>query len=214
MGRLTIAVALVLGSVAPLHAGVEITGSGGRLDVIAAQAPISEVLDGLARKTRMKVVYEGGAPRTPVTVELKDRTPAEAVLGVLEGLGLNYALVLDVSGTEVETLIVGSGALSGASDGPGASGGVFRAPRASRREAPRATPDEPEDQSEDAVVEYESAPSPHEVPKVEEPAKPAPAMIGPLNPTSAFPGGMIPPLVPGPMPLLIPSPSPNPPSNR
>jgi hypothetical protein len=213
MSRLTIAVALVLASVAPLHAGVEITGSGGRLDVTAAEAPVSEVLDGLARKTRMKVVYEGGAPRTPVTVELKDRTPAEAVLGVLEGLGLNYALALDISGTEVETLIVGSGALSGASDATGASGGAFRAPRANRREAARATPDEPEAESEDAMVEYESAPSPHEVPKVEEPAKPAPAMIGPLNPVNAFPGASVP-LVTGPMLPIAPSPSPNPPTNH
>lgn len=210
--RFTVAAALALASATPLHAGVEITDSGGRLDLTAAQAPVSEVLDGLARKTRMKVVYEGGAPRTTVTIELKGRTPAEAVLGVLEGLGLNYALVLDVSGTEVETLIVGSGALTGAADVPGASGGVFRAPRTSRRDA-RATSDEPEAESEEAVVEYEGLPTPHDVPKVEETAKPGPAMVGPLNPTNAFPGGAVP-LVPGPMPPLTPSPSPNPPSSR
>ena len=112
MGRSLIAAALAL-LAAPASSGVEVTAADGHVDVSAAQAPLSDVLDHLARKTRMKVVYEGGAPRNPVTVELRGRTPAEAVIGVLEGLGLNYAIALDLSGTQVETLmIVGGGGMS------------------------------------------------------------------------------------------------------
>ena len=165
------------------------------------------MLDGLARKTRMKVVYEGPVPRTPVTVELRGRTPAEAVLGVLEGLGLNYALVLDVSGTEVETLmIVGTGALI-------VSAGTVRPARTGQRDAPHANPEEPTVESEEPPEVEASIPGvPHDVPKVDQSAKPSPARVGPLNPASAFPNGS--PFAPGPPPLVTPSPSPNPPSSR
>jgi hypothetical protein len=58
----------------------------------------------------MKVVNEGPPPRQPLTLTLAGRTPAEAVLGVLDGLGLNYALKMDLTGTRVETLILSGAA--------------------------------------------------------------------------------------------------------
>jgi hypothetical protein len=203
MGRFPLAAALAL-LAAPLLAGVEITASDGRVDVTAAQAPLADVLDGLARKTRMKVVYDGATPRTPVTVDLRRRTPAEAVLGVLEGQGVNYMLALDVSGTQVETLmIVGAGG-TGAFASAGSAAGFPS--RNGRRDTQRARDEEAVPQIEDAV---ESDPGniapPHDIPKVEE-AKPSPPP-GPLNPT--FPPGMAP-VMPGPSPVLIPSPSPPP----
>jgi hypothetical protein len=201
VGRLPMAAALALLLSTPLQAGVEVTATGGRLDVTAAQAPVSEVLDGLARKTRMKVVYEGPVPRTPVTVQLRGRTPAQAVLGVLEGLGLNYALVLDVSGTEVETLmIVGTGA-------PDAPAAPVPAAQNLRREVPRAIPEDTDVEGEEPSETEANMPGvPHDVPKVDESAKPAPAFVGPLNP-GGFPGAA--PFAPGP-PLVMPSPSPSP----
>ena len=54
------------------------------LDVDGTTITRLQVLDRLARQTGMKVVYEGPAPRQLVTVSLKGRTPAEAVLSVLE----------------------------------------------------------------------------------------------------------------------------------
>ena len=212
MGRFAVAAALAFILSAPLHAGVEITSSDNRWDVTAAGAPVSEVLDGLARKTRMKVIYEGGTPRTLVTVELRGRTPAEAVLGVLEGLGLNYALVLDVSGTEVETLmIVGTGSVNTAPGSSGSSTRVFGASRRGLRDPPRDIAEEPMVESEEPAEFEASPPVAHDVPRVDEPAKPAPIMVGPLNPTGAFAGATPP--VPGP-PLVIASPSPNPPSSH
>jgi len=200
------AAALALGFSLPLQAGVEVTATGDRLDVTAAQAPVSEVLDGLARKTRMKVVYEGPVPRTPVTLELRGRTPAQAVLGVLEGLGLSYALVLDVSGTEVETLmIVGTGALT-------ASAGIVRPARSSRRESPLAIQEDPMGETEDPPEVEASAPDvPHDPAKVDENGKAPPPLVGPRNPTIPFPGS---PFAPGPLPLVTPSPSPRPPFNQ
>jgi hypothetical protein len=212
MGRLPMSAALALALSAPLQAGVEVTATGDRLDVTAAEVPVSEVLDGLARKTRMKVVYEGPVPRTPVTVELRGRTPAEAVLGVLEGLGLNYALVLDVSGTEVETLIVGTAAPASAGRAtPPAE--TARTARNGRKEAPHATPENRTVESEEPPEVQPSIPTvPHDVPRSDEKEKAAPVPVGPLNPTNAFPGAS--PFAPGPLPLATPSPSPSPPSGR
>jgi hypothetical protein len=106
----------LVGTVAPAEVSVRV--SGGRVDLTATAAPVADVLDRLARQTGMKVVYEGPAPRQLVTVSLHGRTPAETVLAVFEGLGLNYAMVADSTGAGVQTLVVagvaGAAATSGA----------------------------------------------------------------------------------------------------
>jgi hypothetical protein len=90
------------------QAGVAVREAHGRVDVAATAAPLSEVLDRLARQTGMKIVYEGPAPRQLVTLSIAGRSPAEAVTSILEGQGLNYALVLDATATRVEQLLVTS----------------------------------------------------------------------------------------------------------
>ena len=69
--------------------------AGASVELAATAAPLAEVLDRLSRQTGMKVVYEGPAPRQLVTVTVRGRTPAQTVLAVLEGQGVNYALVTD-----------------------------------------------------------------------------------------------------------------------
>jgi len=81
-------------------------GTASQVDLTARAAPLAEVLDRLSRQIGMKVVYEGAQPRQLVTLSLQGRTPAETVLGLLEGQGLNFALVADAAGTGVETLLV------------------------------------------------------------------------------------------------------------
>jgi hypothetical protein len=97
---------LALAPGAPGAAEVTVRVSGGRVDLTATAAPLGEVLDRLARQTGMKVVYEGPAPRHPVTLSIQGRTPAEAVLSVLEGSGVNFALVGDATGAGVQSLFV------------------------------------------------------------------------------------------------------------
>jgi hypothetical protein len=209
MGRFAMAAALGTMLAAPLSAAVEVTAAGDRLDVVAARAPLSEVLDGLARKTRMKVVYEGPRPQTLVTVELKDRTPAQAVLGVLEGLGLNYALALDASGTEVETLMI-VGTIGATTP---SAGNAREARGRGSKPAPNASPDDPDLETEEPVEVEARAPAvPHDVPESDKEGKAEPAPPGPLNPTAAFPNSS--PFAPGPPPLVGPSPSPPPPDPR
>lgn len=114
--------ALFLISAAPEgHAGVDVhTVGGGRVDVRATAAPLSEVLDRLSKQVGMKVVFEGPPERQLVTATLVGRTPAEAVLGILDGLGLNYALSTDSTGQHVQTLLI-SGPAPVSSGTPAAS---------------------------------------------------------------------------------------------
>ena len=108
--RLAAAGVVLALATAPAAAEVVVRVSGGHVDLTATAAPLADVLDRLARQTGMKVVYEGPAPRQLVTVSLHGRTPAETVLAVFEGLGINYALLADSTGTSVQTLVVAGAA--------------------------------------------------------------------------------------------------------
>jgi hypothetical protein len=97
---------LPLLAVATGAADSQVQVTEGRVDVHATAAPVSEVLEKMSRQTGMKVVYDGAVPRPLVTLDLRRRTATEAVLSVLEGLGLNYAVRLDITGERVETLML------------------------------------------------------------------------------------------------------------
>jgi hypothetical protein len=131
--------------------------AGGQVDLTATAAPVAEVLDRLARQTGMKVVYEGPAPRQLVTLSLHGRTPTEAVLDVLEGLGVNFAFIADPSGARVQTLVLAGTASASSPSAP--AGGRSAPPPASRRPfgpPPGASPDvEPgfDEQAEEAEME-------------------------------------------------------------
>ena len=111
----------------PVGAEVDIQYKEGRVDVRATAAPLAEVLDRLARTTGMKIVQQGVTPTMLLSLSLQGRTPAEAVFGVLEGLGLNYAFVLDASGNRIETLVLAGSAGSRARDRRYVAGAAARA---------------------------------------------------------------------------------------
>jgi hypothetical protein len=190
--------------VPPAAAGIVVHESQGRIDVAAAAAPLADVLDGLARKTGMKVVYEGPAPRQLVTLSLVGRSPAEAVTAILEGQGLNYALVLDATATRVERLLVTGNTSS-------VTGSTAARPVPPSRGQPRfirpePEPDEPPD---DEAPSIEMA-SPQE-PDPAQPQPPAPdGQKGPPLPPGmpAVPPGV----VVGVPPTGFPTPPPPPPN--
>lgn len=127
-------------------AGVDVRVASDRtLDVEAKSASVSSVLECLSEKAGFKMVIEPGlAMRQSVTISLSRRTPTQAVIGVLDGQGLNYAYTSDPSGSRVLMLLI-----SGRSDRTPAKGttttpaGVPDGRPASRRE-PRIAPPEPE----------------------------------------------------------------------
>jgi hypothetical protein len=100
--------AVVLAAVAqPASApGVQVDLAAGRMSIKATNASIPEILAQVATQTGMKVIYDGPPPHQRLKLALSDRTPADAVLGVLEGRGLNFAVVLNAAGTQVETLLI------------------------------------------------------------------------------------------------------------
>jgi hypothetical protein len=154
------AAAFVLASLAPAAAFGEVVvqSAEGRVDVRATAAPLSEVLDRLSRATGMKVVNEGPPPRQPMTLTLAGRTPAEAVLGVLDGLGLNYALKMDLTGTRVETLILsGAAPPSTATPQPVAPTPIMRPPPPV---APQVEPDEEEAPPDEEAEEPDESQQP------------------------------------------------------
>jgi len=227
MGRLVAsgaAALLLLGRMA--SADVDVQLRGGRVDVRATAAPLSQVLDRLARATGMKVVYQGAAPSVLVSLGLEGRTPAEAVFGVLEGLGLNYAFVLDATGSKVETLILagaaGAKTASASAPPPAAAPAPRYVPRP-RTPPPAAGPDQSDDEGEETVEEPEAEEPEEGEEAEEEEEKPAatPAPAGPrgnvLQPPAqpVFPSSPFAPrapmFVPQPDPQPQPQPTPKPP---
>ena len=169
----------------PASAGVVVREAQGRIDVAAAAAPLADVLDRLARQTGMKVVYEGPAPRQLITLSLVGRSPAEAVTEILDGQGLNYALILDVTATRVEKLLVTGAASSGASG----SGSARSNPPRHTPPPPEPEPDEPPDEP---VVAEPTAPP---IPEKPQPPQQQPLLQQPQPTSLAAPNG--PPLPPG-----------------
>ncbi len=152
VGRVMLLALLALYAPEFALASVEVKQDGTRVSVRAEAAPLSEVLDQLSRQLGMSVVYEGAPPQSLVNASLANRTPAEAVLSVLEGLGLNYLARMDVTGTRVEHLVI-----AGAAPAAGAAQAAAPAPATSSATA-RSAPAVP-DGEEDPVDEEEDLPA-------------------------------------------------------
>jgi hypothetical protein len=198
--RLALALGLcgaLLASASLASAEVAIQTANGRLDLRANTTPLSEVLEQLSRQTGMKVVYEGPIPRQLVTVSLERRTPAEAVLALLEGLGLNYALVMDPTGSRVQTLLM---------EGSAPSAPASAAPAAPLRPALTPTRVAPPPASSPDTIEE---PEVEEPPAEDEPA--ANPQLKPGAPAGAAPAGVPVPgmFAPAMPPAVVPVPVPN-----
>jgi hypothetical protein len=202
-----LAVALVILGCTSARAEVEVRLAGERVSIRAAAAPLAEVLERLARTTGMRVIYDGAVPRQTLTATLEDRAPEEAVHSVLEGLGLNYAVVMDPSGARVDQLLI-LGAASAVAQRSAPTPATPQRP-------PRPVPDPPAEAEEDdqdfmeevmdetgeeeldAATGGEPAPS-------EPSAAPAPGIAGPRPPD--YPASAFTPRLPVPTPPPTPSP--------
>lgn len=206
--RAALAAASLLAGALPARAAVEVkTDAAGRVSV-RADAPASEVLDRLGAQTGMKVVYEGAPPRTRVNVAFEQRSPAEAVLKVLEGLGYDYLVRFDRSGTRPELLIV-----SGPSSGAMRPGPAMAATSPAR--PARAMPPVEDDEDEEGLDEADEA---QEVPAVRvqdlrQRAQPAPAPTSQpafgAQPAPSYPVSPFAPAAPG-LPTVVAPPTPAP----
>jgi hypothetical protein len=186
------------------HSGevdVQISGAG-RVSLRVTSAPLSEILDRLARQTGMKVIYDGAPPRTVVRGRQVDNaTPADAVANVLEGLGVSYALRLDATGAKVDTLLVLGATKSAAVGSP-----VPRPSAPAVRVPGLPMPPQPDDADEEATVEEaedaseDARPTGRGDAPREGPMRPGPPISMPGLPT-----GPVGPLT---MPTPVPTPAP------
>lgn len=201
------AVAVALLAAPSALAAVEVKADASGRVSVRADAPASEILDRLGAQTGMRVVYEGGSPRMRISVAFEQRTPAEAVLKVLEGLGYDYLVRFDRSGTRPELLIVSGPSSSAARSTPATPPATARPMR----------PVEPEEDAGDA--EEEPVDEQAEIPAVRvqdlraqpQPAAPQAATrpaFGPSAPPS-YPVSPFAPAAPG-LPSVVTPPSPAP----
>lgn len=190
---------------------IQVRVNGGLVDMVAIAAPLQDVLARLAQQTGMKVVYDGTLPRPLITVTLPQRTPAESVLALLEGLGLNYALRTDVSGTKVDTLILSGapGTVTSGSVQPVRDATALPTAPDPRRPMPRpAAVVESQEGREEEVQADEAAPKPQIPPTPPGPVNFSGPSPGPGQAGSPF-GGQIGPLTmptPPPAPTMSPAP--------
>lgn len=206
---------------APAAAEVAVRLADGQVELVAKTAPLSEVLDRLARQTGMKVVYEGPAPRQLVTVTLRGRSPAETVLSLLEGLGLNFALVADPAGSRVQTLLVaGTASATVAPASPAAAARPAPGPRRPFGPPPGASPETVDPAFEEEDFEEAEDPAFAGLPpgvEVDPGAAPAvdPSVANPGAPPANAPGPtgipVTPPLTPFSASPFTPQPQPFPP---
>jgi hypothetical protein len=87
-------------------AEVRVQVTNGLVELRSTADPVSDLLDALGAAVGMEVRYEGPRPVERISVSLAGCTPAAALMQVLEGLGLNYALRLGRSPGQVELLLI------------------------------------------------------------------------------------------------------------
>ena len=183
-------------------AEVQVALRDGRVDVAARSAPLSEVLDRLARQTHMQVTYEGAPPRQLVTATVEAATPAQAVVSVLEGLGVNYALQLDPTGREVRTLLLIAPKTGSAPARPAGEAPAVRVPPPSTDDDDAAIVDEDEvapapEMRPDRPDRFRPGRDRMERPGVFEPGAPSQVQPPPLNvPAPAYPVSPFAPVAP------------------
>ena len=200
--RALLALIVLLVAAPGVRAAVDVRVSADNMvDVQATNAPLSEILDGLARQLKIKIVYEGPPPRQLLTVDLKGRTPAEAFLAIVEGQGLAYAFAMDKSGTKVESLL-----MAGGNNAPTTNAGPPRpAPRPERPLRESVVAEEPveevaEEGEEELPPDTGRPVVPHRQPPPAEAQPPAQGVYLPVPESADFPASTFAPRPPAPTP--------------
>jgi hypothetical protein len=91
---------------APQTPPLQVTASDGRVTIRATRVPLFEILQELARKTGMEVVYESALPRQPITATLENLPDEDAIAKLLEGVPLSWGVKLSANRQRVERLVL------------------------------------------------------------------------------------------------------------
>lgn len=214
---LTLAVISVAASSLPLRASVRaaapvVTLSATGAKILVASAPLSEAIDALARAAGFKVTYEGPRPSAMLfNAEIETPSVAQTLFRLIEGQNLNYAVMFDLSGKKVTSLMVlGTQSKPGAT--PTAPAGPsrpqpFTPPRTSRGDM-NVVDDDPVETEPEPTPQPTPAPAP--APATPQRTPPGPYPPSPFAPRALYanPFGTTP--TPAPSPVASPAPSPPP----
>jgi hypothetical protein len=85
---------------------LQVTASDGRVTIRATRVPLSEILQELARKSGMEVVYESAMPRQPITTTIENLPEEEAIARLLDGVPLSWGVKLSANRRRVERLVL------------------------------------------------------------------------------------------------------------
>jgi hypothetical protein len=100
----------------------DVRAAGGAVTIHARNLPLSQILDRLSAATGMTLNYEGTHPGIPVSLDVENVSETEAVMRLMEGLGISYVYRTDASGQRVDLLIVagagGGGPVMASSSNP------------------------------------------------------------------------------------------------
>jgi hypothetical protein len=103
----------------PLGAELTVRANADGVGVEARAAPLSSVLDALARRTGMKIVYDGPAPAQLVTVSLSRPSLRDVVYEVLEAQGVGYGLAGDAKTVTILVVVASAASAQSRVDGGG-----------------------------------------------------------------------------------------------
>ncbi|MEO8362439.1 MAG: hypothetical protein ABI672_20595 [Vicinamibacteria bacterium] len=175
-----------------VHAGppvITMTPSGVRIQ--AASSTLAETIDALSKAAGFKLTYDGARPAASLfNLDIDTPNLSQTLVRLLEGQNLNYAMLMDKSGTKVTSLMILGLAPKGASTLPGGGSsrpGAFSPPRSPKNDLPPV---------DDDPAEVE-APTPTPTPA----PTPAPVPLSPFAPRSPFGS----PFPPRPRPSATPS---------
>jgi hypothetical protein len=166
------------------RADLDIEAKNGMLTVRARGVPLAQLLDRLSHETGMKLTYDGRRPSQLMTVTIERSSESAALLQILEGLGLNYALEMDATGRRVETLVISE------SPSPSPLATSNRAPSPTQafvQQAPEPEVEESTDPQEDQPPNFPEANQPSAGRGASQDNLPAPVPT-PLSPAYPPPG--------------------------
>jgi len=184
----------------PAAPRLEVSASDGRLTIRATATPLADILDEVARKTGMAVVFETARPRQPVTANIQSLPEEEAIARLLHGQPVSWGVKLSANRRRVERLVLADPSKRGG------AGQDAKAEGASDVPAPR-VPDE---------ASYPAEPRPTPTPTPRPTPTPTPSPTGRPTPSptpraTATPTPRPTPTVrPTPRPTTTPTPRPTP----
>lgn len=192
---------------------VTVGATGARIRVTSAS--LSEVIDAFARAANFRVTYEGARPTGMIfNAEIDTPSVAQTLFRLIDGQNLNYAVLFDLTGKRVTSLMVlGAPAKVGgtAAAAVGASRPQpFTPPRVSRADTPVVEDDPPADLEPEPSPQTTPTPPPI-APQRGVPGGPPPAFQNsPFAPRPPYGTPFAAPPSPSPSAAPVPSPSPSP----